>query len=94
MMLLFNNLPRYIKSTSFTTPAPERACLGAELLQLYAEGKHAEIAGPRGRPACPRTKRGISSPTGEKSDVVHDLLAFLAERVLEMNKQKLARRSK
>jgi hypothetical protein len=24
----------------------------------------------------------------EKSDVVHDLLAFLAERMLEMNKQK------
>ena len=24
----------------------------------------------------------------EKSDIVHDLLAFLAERMLEMNKQK------
>lgn len=28
-----------------------------------------------------------------RSDVVHDLLAFLAERMLEMNKQKLAGRS-
>jgi hypothetical protein len=30
----------------------------------------------------------------EWSDVVHDLLAFLAERMREMNKQKLAGRSK
>jgi hypothetical protein len=29
----------------------------------------------------------------ERSDVVHDLLAHPAERMLEMNKQKLARRS-
>ena len=32
-----------IRRISFTTPAPERARLGAELEQLYAEGKHAEI---------------------------------------------------
>jgi hypothetical protein len=43
------------------------------------------------RPACPKTKLAISSPTGEKSDVVHDLLAYLAERMLEMNKQKRQR---
>jgi hypothetical protein len=30
----------------------------------------------------------------EKSDVANDLLAYLAERMLEMNKQKLAGRSK
>jgi hypothetical protein len=32
-----------IRRISFSTPAPERARLVAELVQLYADGKHAEI---------------------------------------------------
>jgi hypothetical protein len=40
-------------------------------------------------PACPKTKLAISQPTGEKSDVVHDLLAFLAERMQKKNRKKL-----
>ena len=41
----------------------------------------------------PKDGAGSFIAKKEKSDVVHDLLAFLAERMLEMNKQKLARRS-
>jgi hypothetical protein len=35
----------------------------------------------------PRTERAIFISSQEKSDVVHDLLAFLAERMLKMNKE-------
>jgi hypothetical protein len=39
--------------------------------------------------AClPRDEAGNFIADGERSDVVHDLLAFLAERMLEMNRQK------
>ena len=39
--------------------------------------------------AClPKDAAGNFIAEQEKSDVVHDLLAFLAERMLEMNKQK------
>ncbi len=59
----------------------------AELQQLYAEGKHAEILAQVD--AClPKDALGNFIAEQEKSDVVHDLLAFLAERMLEMNKQK------
>ena len=82
---VFADLP--IRRISFTTPAPERARLGAELQQLYAEGKHAEILAQV--EAClPKDEAGNFIAEQEKSDVVHDLLAFLAERMLEMNKQK------
>ena len=36
----------------------------------------------------PKDEAGNFIASQEKSDVVHDLLAFLAERMLEMNKQK------
>ena len=76
-----------IRRISFTTPAPERARLGAELQQLYAEGKRAEILAQV--EAClPKDAAGNFIAERERSDVVHDLLAFLAERMLEMNKQK------
>jgi hypothetical protein len=39
--------------------------------------------------AClPKDKAGNFIASQERSDVVHDLLAFLAEKMLEMNKQK------
>jgi hypothetical protein len=59
----------------------------AELQQLYSEGKHDEILA-RVQSLLPRDEAGNFITEGEKSDVVHDLLAFLAERMLEMNKQK------
>jgi uncharacterized protein (UPF0305 family) len=69
------------------TPAPERARLVAELKQLYADGKHAEILAQT--EAClPKDGEGNFIASQERSDVVHDLLAYLAERMLEMNKEK------
>jgi hypothetical protein len=66
------------------TPAPERARLGAELQQFYADGKFSEILAQVD--AClPKDEAGNFIAEQEKSDVVHDLLAFLAERMLEMN---------
>jgi hypothetical protein len=76
-----------IRRISLTTPTPERARLGVELKQLYSEGKQAEILALVD--AClPKDEAGNFIAEQERSDVVHDLLAFLAERMLEMNKQK------
>jgi hypothetical protein len=83
--LLVSELP--IPRISFTTPVPERAHLVAELRQLYDEGKHDEILAWV-ESLLPKDDAGNFIPEQEKSDVVHDLLAFLAERMLEMNKQK------
>ena len=55
--------------------------------QLYADGKHVDILAQVD--AClPKDEAGNFIAELERSDVVHDLLAFLAERMLEMNKQK------
>lgn len=88
-----NNLSGYqitaipIPRFTITTPAPERARLAAELQQLYSEGKHNEILA-QVQSLLPKDDAGNFISEQEKSDVVHDLLAFLAERMLEMNKQK------
>ncbi|MCK9565520.1 MAG: hypothetical protein M0Q43_05665 [Methanothrix sp.] len=63
-----------------STPAQARQ-------QLYSEGKFTEI-GPMVDTCLPKDGEGNFIADQEKSDVVHDLLAFLAERMLEMNKQK------
>jgi hypothetical protein len=55
--------------------------------QLYADGKHAEI-GPPVDACLPKDEAGNFIASQEKSDVVRDLLAFLAEKMLEMNKEK------
>ncbi len=70
-----------------TTPAPECSRLGTELQQLYAEGKFTEILA-QVDVCLPKDAGGNFIAEQEKSDIVHDLLAFLAERMLEMNKQK------
>ena len=55
---------------------PPRSCQ-----QLYAEGKHAEILAQV--EAClPKDEAGNFIASQERSDVVHDLLAFRAERML------------
>jgi hypothetical protein len=76
-----------IRRISFTTPAPERARLGAELQELYHAEKFDEILASVD--AClPKDALGNFIAEQERSDVVHDLLAFLAEKMLEMNKEK------
>ena len=72
---------------SFTTPAEERARLGAQLQDLYAQEKHAEILAAV-NDCLPQDEAGGFIAGSERSDVVHDLLAYLAEQMLEMNKAK------
>ena len=74
---------------SFSTPEPERARLVAELKQLYQASKFDEILASV-ESCLPKDAQGNFISEQEKSDVVHDLLAFLAEQMLEMNKQKQA----
>jgi hypothetical protein len=78
-----------IRRIPFTTPEPERARLVAELKQLYESDKFEEILAHV--EAClPKDAKGNFISEQEKSDVVHDLLAFLAEKMLEMNRTKHA----
>jgi hypothetical protein len=78
---------------TFSTPEPERTRLVAELKALHHAEKYNEIL--CSVEAClPKDAQGNFIAEQEKSDVVHDLLAFLAEQMLEMNKQKLAWRSR
>ena len=58
-----------------------------ELQQLYVKDRHAEILAQV--EAClPKDASGNILAKQERSDVMHDLQAFLAERMLEMNKEK------
>jgi len=68
----------------YQSTSPERARLGTELQQLYADGKHVDIL-PQVEVCLPKDASGNFIAEQEKSDVVHDLLAFLAEKMLEMN---------
>jgi len=67
--------------------APERTRLGAQLQQFYAESKFAKIL-VQVEACLPKDGEGNFIADQEKSDVVHDQLAYLAERMLKMNKQK------
>ena len=82
-----SNLP--IRCISFTTPETERAHLVSKLKDLYAAKNFQEIL------FCiesyiPKSAEGNLATEQEKSDVVHDYLAYLAEQLLEMNKEKEA----
>ncbi len=76
-----------IPKFAFTTPDEERARLVEELQDLYAQGKDDEILAAVDS-CLPKDEAGNFIAERERSDVVHDLLAFLAERMLEMNKAK------
>lgn len=69
-----------IRRISFTTSEPERSHLVAELKKLYEASKFGQVLA--GVEAC------LSKDGHENSDVVHDFLAFLAEQIIEMNKEK------
>ncbi len=77
--IYYKQLP--IRRITFTTPEPERAAQVTELKDLYAAGNFEEILS-RVEACLPKDAEG------EKSDVVHDLLAFLAEQMMDLNKQK------
>lgn len=65
-----------IPRISFTTPVEERKKAVERLNSLYASGKDDRIV------------KEVEGLVSEKSDVVHDILAFLAEQMIEMNKAK------
>ncbi len=82
-MLFFINISRYTNSTPSLSPArkqrPPKACP-----QLHTEGKHAKIGALVD--ACqPKDEAGNLIASQEKLDLLPDLLAFLVERVLEMD---------
>ncbi len=74
---------------SFTTPPDRRAALAEQAKALYSEF----VGAPdRSDPAfkCGDFVSALLSSVPEESDAVHDLLAHLAERMIEMNKEKNA----
>ncbi len=84
-----NQIP--IRRINFTTPEPKRKALVEEGKQLY----HKYLASDEMthildfvQKRLPRDKKGNFVTKKEQSDVVHDLLAYLAEQMIEMNKSK------
>ncbi|WP_456475699.1 Eco57I restriction-modification methylase domain-containing protein [Candidatus Pyrohabitans sp.] len=78
-----------IRRINFNTPEEERNRLVGELKELYAQSNFTEILS-RVEAYLPKDEDGNFITAEEKSDVVHDFLAFLAERMTEMNKEKQA----
>ncbi len=80
-----------LRSISFTTPKKEREKLLEQALKLYAEylrsQKWDEILAFVSE-CLPQKADGAPDVEQEKSDVVHDLLAFLAEEMTRLNKEK------
>jgi hypothetical protein len=88
--------PFPLRRIHFTTPAAERAARAGELVGLYEQGADEELLAAVER-CLPRDGAGnfvafAAGATGreEQSDVVHDLLAHLAERMIGLNEQKQA----
>ena len=78
---MLHQLP--IRRISFTTPAKRLTSLVNEaktIYQLYIQNRDLQT------PLAFVETRLVAQP--EESDVVHDLLAFLAEQMVEMNKTK------
>jgi len=76
-----------LRQISFTTPPEERTALVESLKSRYNADKFDKIIQLVGE-CLPKDTEGNFITDEEKSDVVHDLLAFLAERMIEMNKEK------
>lgn len=80
-----------IRTINFITPEDHRKALTKKAVQLYNghrdTGNFTEL-----RDFCeaclPKDKGGNFITKKEQSDVVHDLLAYLAEQMIEMNKEK------
>jgi len=81
--------PLPIRYISFTTPQVERGSLVEKLKVKYNILKFEELLTIVDE-CLPRDKEGNFVTEKEKSDVVHDFLAYLAEQIIEMNKKKQA----
>ncbi len=80
-----NQLP--IRRIAFVTPKEEREKLVEKLKAKVKTEKLDEVL-TMVEECLPRDKKGNLITKKEKSDVVHDLLAYLAEQMIEMNKEK------
>jgi hypothetical protein len=86
-----------IRRIHFTTPEAERERRVADLIARYARGEHAALLAeveallPKDADGDFLAFRPGATGAEEKSDVVHDLLAHLAEQMIELHKQKQAR---
>ncbi|MCK4458416.1 MAG: Eco57I restriction-modification methylase domain-containing protein [Methanosarcinales archaeon] len=76
-----------IRRINFITPPEERAALLESLKSKYNATEFDKII-QLVEECLPKDAEGNFITDEEKSDVVHDLLAFLAERMIEMNKDK------
>ncbi|GAB4405976.1 MAG: hypothetical protein Kow00123_18450 [Anaerolineales bacterium] len=74
-----------IRRISFTTPAERRAALGNDVKRLY----EAYLASGDPAPVLDFVSARLAAQP-EESDVVHDLLAHLAQQMIDLNKQKQA----
>jgi len=76
-----------IHSISFTTPKTEREALVEDLKKKYTDSRLAELLALVDE-CLPIDKQGNFVTEKGKSDVVHDILAYLAEQMIELNKKK------
>ncbi len=76
-----------IRRISFSTPEDERRRLAEELKGLCAAGQFEKVLEVVDE-CLPKNEPGEFIAEGERSDVVHDLLAHLAEEMIRMNKEK------
>jgi len=76
-----------IRRINFTTPPEERTALVESLKSEYYANEFDKIM-HLVEECLPKDAEGNFITEEEKSDVVHDLLAFLAEQMIEMNKEK------
>jgi hypothetical protein len=79
-----------IRRIELTTPADERARLAEEGRRLYQSRLPAVDRGLKGFERVLGFVEQQLSQEPERADVVHDLLAYLAEQMIEMNKRKQA----
>ncbi len=76
-----------LRRISFTTPLEERTTILESLKSKYRDNESDKIL-KIVEECLPKDEDGNFITEKEKSDVIHDLLAFLAERMIGMNKEK------
>lgn len=79
------NLP--IRNISFKTPVKQRDIIVRKLVDHYISNK-LETIRLEADTYLPRDNKGNLLIEKEKSDVIHDLLVYIAEQIIEMNKEK------